>query len=74
MKKLNCNVASRFFGFILFSSLIISCENTNRIPPEYAYAAGWRDGFIKGLQRQDWTPTEFKEQAMKDSLVFFNVR
>ena len=75
MKNFKLLTKTAIVGYILLACVIIlSCENRNRITPGDAYAAGWRDGFIQALQKQDWKPKEWREQARKDSIIFFNAR
>jgi hypothetical protein len=50
---------------------VTSCDK-NKATPQEAYAVGWRDGFIQALEKQNWTKKEWREQAKKDSIVFFN--
>jgi hypothetical protein len=42
-----------------------------KIKSREAYAAGWRDGFKQALQKQTWKPREWREQAKKDSIIYF---
>ena len=57
---------------IIICMILLSCEKKQEITPNDAYAIGWRDGFVRGLEKQNWRAEEWREQLIKDSLKIFN--
>lgn len=62
------------FGILIVSFLLLLLDrnDSNKLTPEKSYSLGWRDGFYRGLQKQDWTQKEWRDQAKEDSIIFFN--